>query len=162
MHLTEAPSTENRKGLRVAVAATVVVTGSLSWLAFNKHSGDSVSAEQLAKTRFETAAQLRGSADSEVDMFKLTIKPGGSGGWHSHPGQVLVTVTQGNAVFYEAAGSSCTRKVVKSGKATVEQPGVVHVTRNEGKRDLIIHGVNIRPQGTKPGVWEARPAECHH
>lgn len=162
MNFTATTKAERRWGLTAAIVATVVVTGSLSAMAAAKRSGENVSGEMLAKAALAEATQVHSSPDSEIQMFKLTIEPGGSGGWHSHPGHVIVTVTQGTATFYEAAGTSCVRKTYKTGEAAVEAPGVVHVTRNETKRDLVIHGVNIRPKGTKPGVWEFRPRDCHH
>jgi quercetin dioxygenase-like cupin family protein len=160
---TEAPKAESRWGLKAAVAATVIVTGSLSWMAASKHSGaDAVSGELLAKAALPSATEFRAPNNSEVQMFKLTIRPGGSGGWHSHSGPVLVTVTQGTASWYEAQGASCTRRTVKQGQATVEPPGVIHNTRNEGKRDLIIHGVSMRPHGSQPATPQLRPADCPH
>jgi quercetin dioxygenase-like cupin family protein len=162
-HLTEAPRSGRRWGLTAAAAATVVATGSLSLMAAHKHSDAAkLSGEVLAKATLPSSTQLHTPPDAEVQVFKLTIHPGGTGGWHSHSGPVIVSVTQGTATFYEAHGSSCTRRTIPRGQATVEQPGVIHTTRNEGKRDLVIHGVSIRPKGSQPGTWQTRPANCHH
>lgn len=150
-------------GLKAAVVTTVVVTGSLSWMAASKHADAAkLSGEVVANTTLPAGTQLHAPENAEVQVFKLTIHPGGSGGWHSHSGPVLVNVTQGTASFYEAHGSSCTRRTIDHGQAFVEQPGVIHTTRNEGKRDLVIHGVSFRPKGSQPGTWQARPADCHH
>jgi quercetin dioxygenase-like cupin family protein len=162
-NLTEAPNAGRRWGLKAAVGATVIATGSLSWMAANKHSDAAkLSGELLAKATLPSATQFHTPDNGEVQVFKLTIHPGGTGGWHSHSGPVIVNVTQGTATFYEAHGSSCTRRTIDRGQATVEQPGVIHTTRNEGQRDLIIHGVSIRPKGSQPGTWQLRPAKCHH
>jgi quercetin dioxygenase-like cupin family protein len=150
-------------GLKTAVVATVIVTGSLSWMAAKKHSDAAkLSGEIVANTKLSADTQLHVPENAEVQVFKLTVHPGGSGGWHSHSGPVLVNVTQGTASFYEAHGSSCTRRTIDHGQAFVEQPGVIHTTRNEGKRDLIIHGVSFRPKGSQAGTWQARPVNCHH
>jgi quercetin dioxygenase-like cupin family protein len=150
-------------GLKAAVVTTVVITGSLSWMAARKHSDAAkLSGEVVADTKLPAGTQLHVPENTEVQVFKLTVHPGGSGGWHSHSGPVLVNVTQGSASFYEAHGSSCTRRTIDHGQAFVEQPGVIHTTRNEGKRDLVIHGVSFRPKGSQPGTWQARPANCHH
>lgn len=164
MLFTESPrKSERRWGLKLAVVATVVATGSLSLLAAHKRSdAKKLSGELLAKATLPTATQIQAPADAEVQVFKLTIHPGGTGGWHSHSGPVIVNVTQGTATFYEAHGRSCTKRTIDKGKAFVEQPGVIHTTRNEGKRDLVIHGVSIRPKGSQPGTWQLRPADCHH
>ena len=150
-------------GLKAAVVATVVVTGSLTWMAARKHSDAAkLSGEVLAQTKLPSATDFHVPENAEVQVFKLTIHPGGTGGWHSHSGPVLVNVTQGAATFYEAQGSSCTRRTIERGQAFVEQPGVIHTTRNEGKRDLVIHGVSLRPKGSQPGTWQTQPANCHH
>jgi quercetin dioxygenase-like cupin family protein len=163
MLLTEAPKAKSPWGLKAAVAATVIVTASLSWMAATKHSGDNkLTGELLGTATLPSATQIRTVDNAEVQVFKLTIRPGGTGGWHSHSGSVIVNVTQGTASFYEAHGTSCTKKTIDRGQATVEQPGVIHTTRNEGKRDLIIHGVSMRPKGSQPGTWQLRPANCHH
>ncbi|MCU1450727.1 MAG: cupin [Acidimicrobiales bacterium] len=163
MLLAEAPKTESRWGLKAAVAATVIATVSLSWMAATKHSGDNkLTGELLAKATLPSATQFRAADNTEVQVFKLTVRPGGTGGWHSHSGPVIVNVTQGTASFYEAHGSSCSKRTIERGQAFVEQPGVIHTTRNDGKRDLIIHGVSMRPKGSQPGTWQVRPANCHH
>ena len=150
-------------GLKSAVVATVIVTGSLSWMAAKKHADAAkLSGEVVANTKLPEGTQLHVPENAEVQVFKLTIHPGGTAGWHTHSGPVLVNVTQGTASFYEAHGSSCTRRTIDHGEAFVEQPGVIHTTRNEGKRDLIIHGVSFRPKGSQPGIWQTRPVGCHH
>jgi quercetin dioxygenase-like cupin family protein len=162
-HLSEAPKVGRRLGLRAAVAATVILTGSVSWMAAKKHSDAAkLSGEVLANAKLPAGTQLHVPENAEVQVFKLTIHPGGTGGWHSHSGPVLVNVTQGTATFYEARGSSCTRRTIGRGEAFVEQTGVIHTTRNEGKRDLVISGVSLRPKGSQPGTWQTRPANCHH
>src|SRR4029077_12020816 len=44
----------------------------------------------------------------DVVVRQLTIAPGGNSGWHSHPGPVLVLVTQGSVVNYHANDPTCT------------------------------------------------------
>jgi quercetin dioxygenase-like cupin family protein len=161
--MTEQLKMRRNLGFKTAVVATVVVTGSLSWMAARKHADAAkLSGEVVAETKLPAGPQLHVPDNAEVQVFKLTIHPGGTGGWHSHSGPILVNVTQGTASFYEAHGSSCTLKTIDHGQAFVEQPGVIHTTRNEGKRDLVIHGVSFRPKGSQPGTWQARPVNCHH
>lgn len=162
-HLSESPRVGRRWGLLAAAVATVVLTGSLSWMAARRHSDAAkLSGEVLANATLPSATQLHAVDDAQVQVFKLTIHPGGTGGWHSHSGPVLVDVQQGAATFYEAHGNSCTRRTIDRGHAFVEQPGVIHTTRNEGKRDLVIYGVSLRPHGSQPGTWQDRPVNCHH
>jgi quercetin dioxygenase-like cupin family protein len=150
-------------GLKAAVAATVIVTGSVSWMAANKHADAAkLSGEVYANAKLPAGSHLQVPENAETQVFKLTIHPGGSGGWHSHAGPVLVNVEQGTATFYEAHGNSCTSRTISRGEAFIEQPGVIHTTRNEGKRDLVIYGISVRPKGSQPGTWQTRPVDCHH
>lgn len=71
-------------------------------------------------------------AKSEVDIVVRThdYAPGGSTGWHTHPGPVLITVLEGSVTFYEADDPSCTPKVVYAGEGYVDT-GRGHFGRNE-------------------------------
>ena len=56
--------------------------------------------------------------------------PGGSTGWHTHPGPVFITVLEGSVTFYEADDPTCTPKVVYAGEGYVDT-GRGHYGRNE-------------------------------
>ena len=59
--------------------------------------------------------------------------PGGTSGWHTHPGHSLITVTQGAVTAYEGHDQSCTPKVYTVGMTFVDDGGDhVHLIRNEG------------------------------
>ena len=67
-----------------------------------------------------------------VDIVVRThdYDPGGSTGWHTHPGPVFITVLQGSVTFYEADDPTCTPKVVYAGEGYVDT-GRGHYGRNE-------------------------------
>ena len=67
-----------------------------------------------------------------VDIVVRThdYAPGGSTGWHTHPGPVFITVLQGSVTFYEADDPTCTPKVVYAGEGYVDT-GHGHYGRNE-------------------------------
>jgi hypothetical protein len=56
--------------------------------------------------------------------------PGSTTGWHSHPGPVFITVTQGELTYYEYDDPSCTPHVVSAGHGFVDN-GQGHIVRNE-------------------------------
>ena len=59
--------------------------------------------------------------------------PGGSTGWHQHPGPIFVTVTKGQLTYYEADDPTCTPHVVTANtpdNAFVDT-GDGHIVRNE-------------------------------
>jgi hypothetical protein len=71
-------------------------------------------------------------AKSPLDIVVRThdYAPGSSTGWHSHPGPVFITVTEGEVTFYEHDDPTCTPKVVKKGQGYVDT-GRGHIGRNE-------------------------------
>ena len=71
-------------------------------------------------------------AKSPLDIVVRThdYAPGSSTGWHSHPGPVFITVTDGEVTFYEHDDPTCTPKVVRKGQGYVDT-GRGHIGRNE-------------------------------
>ncbi len=64
----------------------------------------------------------------------VTIQPGGSSGWHFHPGVTLVSVASGTVVRYDA---HCMATVFNTGDAFIESGN---------------HPLNVRNEGTTPAV----------
>jgi hypothetical protein len=56
--------------------------------------------------------------------------PGGSTGWHAHPGPVFITVVEGTLTFYEYDDPTCTPQVVSAPYGYVDT-GRGHIARNE-------------------------------
>jgi quercetin dioxygenase-like cupin family protein len=112
--------------------------------------------------QFNTGAvkfQTKGSV--VVNVVTVTIKPGGTSGWHSHPGVVLVTVKQGSVTFYD---QTCSAIVHPTGTSFMEAAGDgPGLARNEGSIDTIVYVTYIAPAGTtafridepNPGCTEA-------
>ena len=102
----------------------------------------------------------------DVVMFQVTIAPGGSSGWHSHPGPSYVLVTQGTASLYEAADNpTCEANNFATGEGFVELPGDVHDLRNNGTVPLITQVIFLNvPVGVPaPGAFRIEapvPGNC--
>jgi quercetin dioxygenase-like cupin family protein len=162
MNLTDAPKAESRRGLKAAVAATLAVTGTLTFLAATKSAPavPAMTREVLAESALPAATNLTAHGETDVQIVKVTVRPGGSTPWHSHGGPVLVSVTEGTATNYVADGSSCSRHAYKAGQGVVETPGTPHSVRNEGKTDLVFHVVFLIPNGGDAGTPERHPADC--
>jgi hypothetical protein len=75
--------------------------------------------------------------------------PGGTTGWHTHPGHSLITVTAGTITAYEGDDPSCTPHVYTIGQGFVD-PGDdhVHVLRNEGTVEARTITVQLIPAGS--------------
>lgn len=72
---------------------------------------------------------------SNLYVQQNTWQPGGSTGWHTHPGPSFVIVTQGSVTAYDGDDPTCTPHVYTAGTATNAfiDPGGghVHIVRDE-------------------------------
>jgi hypothetical protein len=84
------------------------------------------------KVKTHSPVDFEAKAKSYVDVVVRThdYAVGGSTGWHTHPGPVLITVVQGQVTFYEADDPTCTPQVVAAGQGYVDT-GRGHLGRNE-------------------------------
>ena len=62
---------------------------------------------------------------TDVAMAQITVDPGGSSGWHSHPGGAIVVVKTGTLTVYQSIGSQCEITTYSAGQAFIERPGEV-------------------------------------
>jgi quercetin dioxygenase-like cupin family protein len=105
-------------------------------------------------------ASIRTKGASDFHVLQNTIIPGGTFGWHSHPGPSLVIVKAGTATFYHADDPTCTPHVVPTGSGFVDSGGTVHVVRNEGNVDLVTVVASLVPAGAARRIDEPDPGNC--
>jgi quercetin dioxygenase-like cupin family protein len=101
---------------------------------------------------------IRGASD--IYVLSNTIAPGGSFGWHSHPGPSFVIVKSGMATFYLGADPMCRPHRVQAGSTFVDKGRAVHIVRNEGTVDLVTVVVSFLPRGATRRIDEADPGNC--
>lgn len=107
---------------------------------------------------WQAVINTKGSSDLEI--LQNTIAPGGTFGWHSHPGPSLVIVKSGTATFYMADDPTCAPHVVTAGSGFVDSGGDVHVVRNEGSVDLVTVVASLIPAGATRRIDEPNPGNC--
>ena len=105
-------------------------------------------------------ADLLTKGPSDLHVLQNTIVPGGTFGWHSHPGPSLVIVKSGQATFYLASDPTCTAHVIPAGSGFVDSGGDVHVVRNEGTVDLVTVVASLVPAGAVRRIDEPDPGNC--
>jgi quercetin dioxygenase-like cupin family protein len=137
------------------VATTMIGIGRFTNIdATAKTDVDPGTPTEFWKTRIKT----KGSSDLHV--LQNTIAPGGTFGWHRHPGPSLVIVKSGTATFYLAADPTCTPHVVSAGSGFVDSGGDVHVVRNEGSVDLVTVVVSLVPAAFERRIDAPSPRDC--
>ena len=89
---------------------------------------------------------------SDYVTKELTIAPGGSTGWHWHPGQVYGVVRSGTLTHYSA--NCAVDGVYPAGSPITEQtgPGYVHMGRNLGPDPRVMWVGYIVPTGSALAV----------
>jgi len=96
-----------------------------------------VVAELLARGTIAQAGHVRAAGIKlatrgpiDVATVHVTFQPGGSTGWHVHPGPALVTVKTGQLTLHRAKG--CRTRSFSAGQTFLEfGPDDVNLTRNE-------------------------------
>jgi quercetin dioxygenase-like cupin family protein len=105
--------------------------------------------------------KLKTKGDSDVYVIRNTFDPGGSSGWHTHPGPSLITVTKGEITAYEGDDRKCRPTVYREGEGFVDPgDGHVHVLRNETTEPAETVAVQILPTGAARRIDAPAPGNC--
>jgi quercetin dioxygenase-like cupin family protein len=139
---------------------TIVLVGALATTAAALAAGGSpIKAKVLGAGSVAERYTFKVKKPADVIVAKATVPPGASFGWHSHRAAVVALVQSGTLSLYDSADPSCTAKHYSAGKGFIEQPGHVHLARNEGNKAVVVlvtylglkHGVNPDVPAPNPG-----------
>ena len=102
---------------------------------------------------------------SSVDFVtqQIVIEPGGSTGWHSHPGPVLVTVKSGALKLVYADDAACAGRIYGAGEGFVDRGDeIVHNAFNVGPSNLELWATYFVPgaPGTSQRLDAPDPGVC--
>jgi quercetin dioxygenase-like cupin family protein len=98
---------------------------------------------------------------TDVAMAQITVEPGGSSGWHAHPGGAIVVVKTGTLTVYRSLGSQCQSETYSAGQAFIERPGEVDQVINTGTVPYVLYVTFPRvPQGDSARIDVADPGTC--
>ncbi|MEX2156315.1 MAG: hypothetical protein WD773_05695 [Gemmatimonadales bacterium] len=131
-------SAHDHPGMNAAVSGNVAVPGGFTVqpLARGDFPDDVDVTFRIKLDRATRVVQVRDPSDALV--ARVAFQPGGSVGWHTHHGPVIVTVASGALSIINA--SDCVRRVYAAGKAFVDPgQGNVHVGFNETAGETVIY-----------------------
>jgi quercetin dioxygenase-like cupin family protein len=95
---------------------------------------------------------------TDVAMAQITVVPGGSSGWHSHPGGAIIV---GTLTVYRSLGSQCQTSTYSAGQAFIERPGEVDQVVNTGTIPYVLFVTFPRvPQGESARIDQPDPGTC--
>ncbi|HMG00901.1 MAG TPA: hypothetical protein VK560_06625 [Gemmatimonadaceae bacterium] len=120
--------------------------------------------------------EIKTKDNTDIAVSNVVVSPGGTSGWHSHPGPVLVVVNTGTITFYRAGkhggqngddangdngtnAPTCSRTVYPAGSAFVEVPAPGHVmlAKNEGSTEATVTATYFAPPGAALRIDQPAP-----
>ena len=115
----------------------------------------------LARGTDTSHGSVRLQFGTDVAMAQITVQPGGSAGWHSHPGGAIIVVQQGTLTVYSPDDGRCKTKTYSAGQAFIERPGEVDNVLNTGTGPYVLYVTFPRvPVGVSPRTDEPDPGTC--
>jgi quercetin dioxygenase-like cupin family protein len=97
----------------------------------------------------------------DVVIARIVVAPGGSSGWHSHPGGAIVIIQQGQMTTYESVGNHCEITTYTQGQSFIERPGHDLIAVNTGSTEtLILATFPGVPAGGSPRIDAPNPGTC--
>jgi quercetin dioxygenase-like cupin family protein len=101
-----------------------------------------------------------GTDASDLSIIKNTFAPGGTFGWHRHPGPSLVMVTQGTLTLYEEGDTCTVGRPIPAGSAFIDLAEHTHNVRNETNSTVEVYVVRMLPAGATPRIDMPVPDGC--
>ena len=162
-----------RTGMFVSVGVAAVVTALVGAVLATPSSGI-VRATVVARARFADPVDLKFKIEGksqevihapdlqETVMQQIIIGPGGSTGWHSHPGPVVVLIKSGELTFYSSEDPTCTPRTYSAGQAFIDRgQGHVHLARNLSSQNVVLWATYFDvPPGGPFRLDAANPGNC--
>ena len=129
-----------------AIVAAIAAVSSVSVAAVVTGSSGILSAPVLARASFadptDVKFKVKGQSQEVINVNnaqetvvqQVVIAPGGSTGWHSHPGPAVVLIKSGQMSFYDSEDPNCVVRTYFAGQAFIDSgQGHVHIARNESE-----------------------------
>jgi quercetin dioxygenase-like cupin family protein len=102
---------------------------------------------------------------SRMVVLRITVQPGARFPWHTHPGPVLVAVTQGDLVY--VYGDDCVERTYPTGTALADPGSNVHFAFNPSGGETVLIATFLGVPATGPltipvdaGTSAALDAKC--
>lgn len=104
--------------------------------------------------------EVESKRSADVVFAKVTFEPGGTSGWHHHPGVVLVSVASGAVTRYDA---HCNKHVYRAGDGFIEDDNKPGLVRNRTDHTAVLYASFIVPSSTPAEglrIDDPQPEDC--
>jgi quercetin dioxygenase-like cupin family protein len=108
-------------------------------------------------------AKIRSVAETDVVVARNAFDPGGSSGWHSHPGVAVIVVRAGEITISTEpiGGGRCTTHTYEAGQTFLERPANTQNGVNNGHVKTIVVATFFRvPHGGSARIEQPDPGDC--
>jgi len=143
----------------LAVVGTALATpGSVAVTTFVRATIDATKPHDGVKAYSGDDVKLHTKGATDVAVQLITSPPGGSSGWHSHPGVVLVAVQSGTVTVYHA---DCNPMQYGPGQAFVEVGDHAVLVRNNTTSNAVLYVTLIVPKSALSlRIDQPQPTTC--
>jgi quercetin dioxygenase-like cupin family protein len=114
-----------------------------------------VTRTQLAQGTMTDPLNITAKAPSQLTILQVTIEPGGSAPWHTHPGAENTVVTAGQLTLTISTDPNCAPRTLSPGQAFDVPANTPHTARNDG---TVTVQLMVTYLGTPPGATLIQPA----
>jgi len=162
-HKGTSPERSERIQTRLKLAFLVVIVGVAAAYSSNVLATppSGLTSTPLARGTNTSDGTIPLQFGTDIAMAQITVVPGGSSGWHSHPGGAIVVVKSGSLTVYQSVGSQCSTVTYGAGQAFIERPGELDDVFNTGTVPYVLLVTFPRvPQGDSPRTDEPNPGTC--
>lgn len=113
------------------------------------------------RAKIHTATIKARIKPSDFVVLSLHFAPGGTTGWHSHPGPAMAVIQEGTFTLYNASDRTCRPRRYGPGQAFVDRGGGnVHIGRNETDKPVRVLVTFVLPKGAPTTIDAPDPGHC--
>jgi quercetin dioxygenase-like cupin family protein len=153
-----APGLALRVLLTFALAALLTVSTAVTGLAT---TGVDSTSTTLARGQDLSTGNLVLRWGTDTVVAQNVFAPGGSSGWHSHPGGAVVVIASGQLTLYRSVGGHCVSTTYSAGQSFLERPRDVQNGVNTGSIETVaIVTFPSVPHGGSPRIDVPDPGTC--
>ncbi|WP_251060686.1 cupin domain-containing protein [Streptomyces sp. ISL-100] len=119
--------------------------------------GSGVTGTVLATGTSAGTMKVKAKGVTDVVVRTITIAPGGSTGWHHHPGQLIAVVQKGTL---SRTLDDCSVETTTAGQSFIEPSGAKHrhIGRNLGSEPVVLYVTYMLPAGSPLSIDADAPA----
>jgi quercetin dioxygenase-like cupin family protein len=146
------------KRIAGSVFVVAVVVGGLAAVVKGQPMG--VTRTEQGRGTVDSDYTVKGANGTDVVVQKVTIEPGATAAWHTHPGAETAIVMAGALTFFNGDDPDCKPREYRAGQVVIGS-GHVHQGKNLGSEpvEIVVTYFDV-PAGAPAAKPAERPSNC--